>query len=47
VHCCDPDWSLCGLDLTGVGPAKPGEQECVVCVDLDETDADCPLCPAA
>lgn len=47
VYCCDPDRSLCGLDLTGTGPARPGEQDCVVCADLDEADIDCPLCPTA
>jgi len=39
VTCCKPDTSLCGEDLTDGeylnGGLQPGEQECVVCVDLD------------
>ncbi|MCX4677656.1 hypothetical protein OG413_20505 [Streptomyces sp. NBC_01433] len=40
-YCCNPDRALCGLDLSGMPPAGAGEQDCVVCVDLD---ADCPRC---
>ncbi|RLU86222.1 hypothetical protein CTZ27_24910 [Streptomyces griseocarneus] len=40
-HCCDPNRALCGLGLIGTPSAEDGEQDCVVCVDLD---ADCPLC---
>ncbi|MGG7574145.1 hypothetical protein [Streptomyces sirii] len=38
-YCCDPNRALCGLDLRHMPPAGDGEQDCVVCVDLD---ADCP-----
>lgn len=43
LFCCDPDLSLCGLDLslTPYG-MSPGEEQCVVCVDLE--DAVCPRC---
>ncbi|MGC5042449.1 hypothetical protein ACLQ16_03930 [Streptomyces albidoflavus] len=40
-YCCVPNRALCGLDLSGMPPAGGGEQDCVVCVDLD---GDCPLC---
>ncbi|MFJ9416678.1 hypothetical protein ACIRPT_21150 [Streptomyces sp. NPDC101227] len=43
-YCCEPDQSLCGLDLSDTPPSKDGEQDCVVCTDLDENDAGCPLC---
>ncbi|GHG80526.1 hypothetical protein [Streptomyces griseocarneus] len=44
TYCCDPDRALCGLDLSGMPPAGEGDQGCVVCVDLDECKAACPLC---
>ncbi|MEV5338343.1 hypothetical protein AB0K93_07630 [Streptomyces sp. NPDC052676] len=40
-YCCDPNWALCGADLGGTLTAKDGEQDCVVCVDLDESGG-CP-----
>ena len=40
-YCCDPDKALCGLNLSHLPAAGDGDQDCVVCSDLD---ADCPLC---
>lgn len=44
TYCCDPNQALCGLDLGGMPLAGEGDQDCVVCVDLDECQAACPLC---
>jgi uncharacterized protein (DUF1778 family) len=44
-YCCDENLALCGLDITELGEARPGEQDCVVCEDLDEADIACPQCP--
>ncbi|MGA5134402.1 hypothetical protein ACPCTO_31875 [Streptomyces olivoreticuli] len=44
TYCCDPTQALCGLDLDGMPSAGEDDQECVVCVDLDECKAACPLC---
>ncbi|WP_030780798.1 hypothetical protein [Streptomyces sp. NRRL S-920] len=43
-YCCDPARALCGLDLDGVPTAGEGDQDCVVCVDLDAAKAPCPVC---
>ncbi|WP_157856901.1 hypothetical protein [Streptomyces sp. PRh5] len=43
-YCCDPNRALCGLDLSGMPPAGDGEQDCVVCTDLDAANAGCPIC---
>ncbi|WP_151775708.1 hypothetical protein [Streptomyces abyssomicinicus] len=45
LFCCDPDRALCGLDISEAGEPQEGEQDCVVCADLDEQDIDCPQCP--
>ncbi|AKN68725.1 hypothetical protein QR97_01920 [Streptomyces sp. PBH53] len=44
-YCCDPSRALCGVGFGGTPAAKDGEQDCVVCVDLDESEGSCPLCP--
>ncbi|MEU1355346.1 hypothetical protein ABZ410_15805 [Streptomyces cinnamoneus] len=44
TYCCDPNQALCGLDLGGMPLAGEGDQDCVVCVDLNERRAACPLC---
>ncbi|MFE0059960.1 hypothetical protein [Streptomyces sp. NPDC059003] len=44
--CCDPNWGLCGLNLSDAPSAGDGEQECVVCADLDRALMKCPLCPS-
>lgn len=41
-YCCDPNWSLCGRDLTDVPVAPFEEASCVVCEDL--VDSICPRC---
>ncbi|MCL7380379.1 hypothetical protein [Streptomyces sp. 35G-GA-8] len=46
-YCCDPNWALCGLDLNDMPPSGHGEQDCVVCADLDKANADCPTCATA
>ncbi|MER5301353.1 hypothetical protein ABT039_18025 [Streptomyces lasiicapitis] len=43
-YCCVPDQALCGLDLSGMPMASEGDQDCVVCVDLDAAKAACPVC---
>ncbi|MFG2141886.1 hypothetical protein [Streptomyces sp. NPDC048650] len=43
-YCCDPNQSLCGLELGDTSFAGDSEQDCVVCADLNESDVDCPLC---
>lgn len=49
VYCCDPDLSLCGIDLsrhTEVGDNV--EITCVVCAELNEIDRACsPGCPGS
>lgn len=41
IYCCDPNLSLCGLDLSDV-PETDSETDCTVCLDLEyET---CPSC---
>ncbi|WP_086824870.1 hypothetical protein [Streptomyces sp. NRRL B-24572] len=45
TYCCAPDWSLCGLDLADAPAACDGgggEQDCVVCADLEAVA--CPDC---
>ncbi|MFP3991034.1 hypothetical protein U9R90_26910 [Streptomyces sp. E11-3] len=46
-YCCDPSRALCGLDLADVPPSGSGDQDCVVCADLDQSGANCPLCPGS
>ena len=42
--CCDPDTSLCGLDLSEVPEGDFDDDEtCLVCLALD--DVVCPDCP--
>ncbi|MFC9498878.1 hypothetical protein [Streptomyces sp. NPDC056982] len=43
-YCCDENTALCGLELTGTPEVADDEQDCVVCVDLDENGTNCPLC---
>ncbi|MFE3139676.1 hypothetical protein [Streptomyces scopuliridis] len=43
-YCCDPNRALRGLDLNDMPPSRDGEQDCVVCADLDKGNVDCPLC---
>ncbi|MFF0481930.1 hypothetical protein [Streptomyces sp. NPDC004435] len=48
TYCCAPERSLCGLDLAdapAAGCGGGGEQECVVCVDLEAVA--CPDCATA
>ncbi|NUL24928.1 hypothetical protein [Streptomyces lunaelactis] len=45
-YCCDPNWALCGLDLADLPPSGHGEQDCVVCAELDQAQVNCPLCPS-
>jgi hypothetical protein len=46
LYCCDEDRGLCGTDLTG--HAEVTDVNCVVCVDLDDSEAPCgPGCPLA
>lgn len=44
VYCCDPDMSLCGVDLSGVpeGECTGRDVPCVVCAGLE--DAPCQVC---
>ncbi|WP_406153155.1 hypothetical protein OG217_05535 [Streptomyces sp. NBC_01023] len=44
TYCCEPDWSLCGVDLSDLATSGNGDQECVVCVDLLASGAVCPGC---
>lgn len=49
-YCCDPDKSLCGLDISGAVEIGPEDDvECVVCISLHESigDGPCasPSCP--
>lgn len=41
--CCEENLAMCGTDVTHVAlTSGDGEQQCVVCVALD--DYDCPKC---
>ncbi|WUH94609.1 hypothetical protein OG900_33640 [Streptomyces sp. NBC_00433] len=44
VYCCDPDIALCGTDISGADFAAFDAASCVVCADLDDTDAPCARC---
>ncbi|WP_435244277.1 hypothetical protein [Streptomyces sioyaensis] len=44
TYCCEPNWALCGLDLSGVAASGHGDQECVVCADLHKIGVTCPWC---
>ncbi|MFI0897731.1 hypothetical protein [Streptomyces sp. NPDC020983] len=45
IYCpCDPDTALCGTDITGATFVDDVDTACVVCLDLEETDAPCALC---
>lgn len=46
-YCCDPNSALCGLELNDLPSSGDGEQDCVVCADLDKANVDCPLCAAS
>jgi hypothetical protein len=41
--CCDPDLSLCGLDLTGGEdvPEPPDAEQCEICANKDRLDLPC------
>ncbi|GGX24029.1 hypothetical protein GCM10010341_51540 [Streptomyces noursei] len=43
-YCCAPDRALCGLDLKEAALSGDGDQECVVCVDLNALAVHCPDC---
>lgn len=37
LFCCDPDRSLCGLDMTGwESTGQENDTDCAVCADLSE-----------
>ncbi len=38
--CCDENRALCGTDVTGA-PEIDTDATCVVCIDLEATDAPC------
>ena len=44
IYCCTPDVALCGTDISGDEDVDYDEANCVVCVDLENTDAPCPRC---
>ena len=47
IFCCDPNIGLCGTDLTDVPEAPLREDAmCVVCEDLEFSDAACRGCAA-
>lgn len=37
IYCCDPDWSLCGRDISGLNDigSGPDPVDCVVCDAMD------------
>lgn len=47
LWCCNPDWSLCGIDISG-HPIKFGEITddivCPLCDLMMQEDLPCPLC---
>lgn len=44
TFCCDANRALCGLDVSGAGPSRDGDQDCVVCADLSISERACALC---
>lgn len=40
LYCCDPDTALCGLDVSAL-PEVDDDTDCVVCLDLEDTECDC------
>lgn len=44
TYCCEPNWALCGVDLSGTAASGDGDQECVVCADLHQSGVTCPWC---
>lgn len=43
LWCCDPDRSLCGIELTDdvTGDVPPGDEICVVCRVIHDSDLPC------
>lgn len=45
LYCpCDPDTAVCGIDISGHAEGDFEEADCVVCADLEETNAPCARC---
>jgi len=42
LYCCDPDWSLCGRDISDLDEHEVSDADlCVVCRELEDVDAPC------